>query len=106
MSNVSHAELLGIDMKKLWLESPSNVHQMRLHREIHARSELFWHASRGKIPPVDRWVTVKRAAAHFSYAEATLYRWLRDGVVNGVKDDWRWLVDFKDLEDFIRVRKR
>lgn len=99
------AELLGIDMRKLQTESPTNLKQLGLRRASTIKGENYWLSKEGKVPKFENWVSVAVAAKHFAYSEASFYSWLRQNLLKAKKENNQWLIDFKDLEKFLEDRK-
>ena len=106
MNEASQAELLGIKMSDLLKESPDSLQQLKFRRAAMKKSEEYWAAMRGKIPPFSEWITLQHAAKHFSYSEENMRRWVKAGFVRAEKQNQRWMIDYRDLEAFIYDRVR
>lgn len=102
---MNEAEAYGIDLRELEEERPDHPKQLRIARAWNRKAEQYWLAQVGKIPPSDDWVSAHVAAEFFTYSMATIYKWARAGVIRAKKENYGWLIDFADLEAFIRDRK-
>jgi excisionase family DNA binding protein len=68
------AELLGIDLVELQRERFDHPDQMKIHREIRKRSDLYW----GKIPPEEpKTIGLVEASQMFFVSYETVRRIIR-----------------------------